>query len=120
MGGDAENMNCETCKDDQIEYNNSCFDLNDTLTKSFFIPKNNSISNCLEKFGLYIKEDSNECIPKPNEDEGYFISDTQNGILSKCHENCLSCKNGPIKNDTGKIKSMECIKCKDANNLKKK
>ena len=33
---------------------------------------------------------------------------------------CLSCKNGPIKNDTGRIKSMECIKCKDANNLKKK
>jgi hypothetical protein len=38
----------------------------------------------------------------------------------KCHENCLTCEQEPIKNDLGYITSMECTKCKDWNNMNKK
>ena len=110
-------MNCESCKDNQIKYNDSCYYINDSSIKSFYAPINNSfyVTNCYEKFGLYIKEDSNECIPLPREEEGYYISNIVTGLLSKCHENCLSCNNGPIKDDSGNIKSMECINCINSN-----
>ena len=115
--GNAEKMNCETCKDNQIKYNDSCYDINDSLNKSFYVQVNNSlyVTNCFEKFGLYIKEDSHECIPFPKEEEGYYISNNATGLLSKCHNNCFSCNNGPIKDYYGNIQSMECIKCKDSN-----
>ena len=72
MGGDAQKMNCETCKENQIKYNDSCFDIANNTTKSFYEPESNDsyITSCNEKFGKYIKEDSNECIHLPNEEEG--------------------------------------------------
>ena len=76
-------------------------------------------TSCYEKFGLYIKEDSNECIPLPNEEEGYYISNNKTGLLSKCHSNCLSCNNGPINDLSGNIQSMECKACKDSNESQK-
>ena len=115
-------MMCETCKENQIKYNFSCFDINDSSINSFYFTDNNAliiVTSCQEKFGLYIKENSNECIPLPDKNEGYYVSNTQTGLLSKCHDNCLSCSNGPIKDDSGNIQSMECIKCKDENNLEK-
>ena len=117
--GDAKEMNCETCKDNQIKYNNSCYDIANTSIKSFYEPEsnNNNSTSCFKKFGLYIKEDSNECIPLPKEEEGYFISNNVTGLLSKCHDNCLSCNNGPIKKDSSY--SMECIKCKVSNSSEK-
>ena len=121
--GDSQNMMCETCKENQIKYNNSCFNINDHSIKNFDIPENSDgltiATSCKESFGLYIKEDLNECIPLPDENEGYYISNTQTGLLSKCHDNCLSCSNGPIKEDSGNIQSMECIKCKDENSSEK-
>ena len=115
--GDAEKMNCATCKDNKIKYKDNCYDINNPSIKSFYEPKNNGfyITNCYEKFGLFIKENSNECIPLPIEEEGYYISNKVTDLLSKCHDNCLSCNNGPIKYDSGIIQSMECIKCKDSN-----
>ena len=119
--GNTQKMNCETCKENQIKYNDSCFNIFNDLMKIFYDPENkgNNITNCFEKYGLYIKEDSNECIPLPKEDEGYYVSNNETGILSKCHENCLSCYNGPFRNNLGNIQSMECINCKDSNNSEK-
>ena len=119
--GDAQKMNCEICKENQIKYNDSCFDIKNSSTKTFYEPESNNLitTNCYEKFGLYIKGDSNECIPLPKEEEGYYISNNETGLLSKCHENCFSCNNGPIKDSFGNILSMECNKCKDSNNTKK-
>ena len=119
--GNAQNMKCETCKEKQIRYNNSCFDIDDILIKSFYEPENGNMysTSCYEKFGLYIKEDSNECIPLPNEEEGYYISTNKTGLLSKCHSNCLSCNNGPINDLSGNIQSMECKACKDSNESQK-
>ena len=118
--GNGQNMSCQSCKENQIKYNNNCFEIKNNEIKSFLDPENDSmITNCFKKYGLYIKEDSNECIPFPIEDEGYFISNNETGLLSKCHDNCNSCNNGPIKDDSGIIKSMECLKCKDANKIEK-
>ena len=106
--GDNQKMNCETCKENQIKYDNNCFDIVEYSIKSFNYPENNNINNitnCYEKFGLYIKEDSNECIPLPKEKEGYYISNNQTGLLSKCHNNCLSCYG------EGNNENTNCIEC---------
>ena len=69
--GSPNDMKCETCKAEQIKYNNSCFDIDDSSIKSFNEPENEDIKNsCYEKFLLYIKENSYECIPLPSEEEG--------------------------------------------------
>ena len=113
-------MNCATCKENQIKYNDNCYEIDDPLKKTFLVPNdsdiNNQTSSCFQKFGLYIKEDFNECIPLPNDNEGYYLSFNETGLLSKCHDNCLSCYQGPLLDISGYIKSMECLKCKDSNN----
>ena len=119
--GNSQQMKCNLCKSNQIKYNDNCFDMYDSSLKIFYEPETNNyfLTSCKDKFDLYIKEDSNECIPLPEEDEGYYISNEEIGLLSKCHENCMSCKNGQIKNDMGYLFSMEYIKCKDSNNSQK-
>ena len=119
--GNAQNMKCETCKENQIKYNDSCFYIDNILIKSFYEPENEYMdtTSCYEKFRLYIKEDSNECIPLPNEEEGYYISNNKTGLLSKCHDNCLTCNNGPVNDLSGNIQSMECKTCKDSNDSQK-
>ena len=115
--GDAHEMKCLTCKDNQIKYNENCFYINNSSIKSFYVSENNNfyITSCFEEFEFYIKEDSNICIPLPNEEEGYYLSNNKTGLLSKCHDNCFSCSNGPIRNTSGNIQSMECNSCKDSN-----
>ena len=118
--GNFSNMNCITCKENHIKYNDNCFEINNSTIKSFFVTDDKkSISSCLQKFSLYIKEEFNECIPLPEEEEGYFIANNETVLLSKCHDNCFSCKNGPIYNTSGKIVSMECLKCKKLNSSEK-
>ena len=118
--GNSNNMKCDTCKINHIKYNDNCFKIYNSSLKNFYYPKNNDflISSCYQEFGLYIKEDSNECIHLADKDEGYYISNNETGLLSKCHDNCLSCNNGPTKNYAEHIESMECLKCKDSNNNK--
>ena len=120
-GGNSQKMNCDSCKENQIKYNDSCFDIFNNSIKTFILPENNknNISSCYEKFGLYIKEDLNECIPLTKEDEGYYISNNETGLLSKCHNNCFSCYKSPIFNNNGYLESMECILCKDSNSSQK-
>ena len=106
-GGDIQKMNCETCKEKQIKYNNNCYDIVDFSIKSFNYPENDNIYNitsCYEKFGLYIIEDSNECIPFIKKEDGYYISNNQTGLLSKCHINCYSCYG------EGNNENTNCIK----------
>ena len=118
--GNFNNMNCRTCKENHIKYNNNCFEINNSSIKSFFVTDDKtSISSCFEKFKWYIKEEFNECIPLPNEDEGYFITNNETGLLSKCHDNCFSCKKSPNKNTSGNIVSMECLICKESNSSEK-
>ena len=50
----------------------------------------------------------------------FFLIEESTNLFLKCHENCLTCEQEPIKNDLGYITSMECTKCKDWNNMNKK
>ena len=68
---------------------------------------------------MYIKQNTFECIPFPDQKEGYYLSNAETGLLSKCHDNCASCYQGPILDYLGYIESMECLKCKDFNNSNK-
>ena len=115
--GDHSDMKCLTCRDKYIKYKDNCYKILDTNSLRFYVPEENSvstISNCFDKFGLYIKENTYECIPLPDEKEGYFVSNKEAGILSKCHGNCLTCEKGE-KEEDGILISMECLECKDSN-----
>ena len=117
-GGNHNNMECETCKDDYIKYNNNCYKIKDSTKKTFYEPEdNNVVSSCKQKFGLYILEESNECIELPEIMEGYYISNSDTGIISKCHENCFSCNNGPKKDGQGNLESMECSESNDPQSM---
>ena len=117
--GNYSGMNCETCKENYIKYNDNCYEIIDASKKLFLISEGiGRVSSCFEMFSLYIKEDSNECI-NSSYLEGYYISNNKSGLLSKCHDNCLTCYQGPIKDNLGNIISMECLKCKDSNNSSK-
>ena len=59
--------------------------------------------NCSTLPNKYKKEDSFYCEDKP--EHGYYISDEENHIISKCHSDCLDCDGG--YNDTFK----NCTKC---------
>ena len=115
--GDHTDMKCLTCRDKYIKYKDNCYKILDTNSLRFYVSEENSvstISNCFDKFGLYIKENTYECIPLPDEKEGYFVSNKEAGILSKCHGNCLTCEKGE-KEEDGILISMECLECKDSN-----
>ena len=118
--GNSTNMKCETCKDNYIKYENNCYEIKNSKIKSFYDPENDNIeTSCYEKFKLYIKEDSNEYINYSEANEGYYISNNITGLISKCHENCLSCDNGIIKDISDNLISMECLLCKDSNDINK-
>ena len=117
--GNSTNMKCITCKINHIKYKNNCYQIENEIKKSFYDPEYNNESSCYEKFNLYIKEESNECIELPEKDEGYYISNNITGLLLKCHENCLSCNNSIITDSSTNLISMECLSCKDNNNINK-
>ena len=118
--GNEIDMECDSCKEEQIKYKNNCYNITNQTNKYFYDPESdNSKSSCKQKYNKYIKEDSNECIDLPGNDEGYYISNKETGVLSKCHENCLSCRNGLIYDNQKYLISMECSECKDSQNDKK-
>ena len=46
-----------------------------------------------------------------------FYSNNITGLLSKCHENCLSCDYSIIQDDSKNLMSMECLSCKDSHTM---
>jgi proprotein convertase subtilisin/kexin type 5 len=109
--GNNENMKCLKCKENYIRYENNCFRVEDPNSLSFYDPFTDSVSSCFQKYSMYIKENTFECIP--GIDNGYYIANLETGLLSKCHDNCLTCMTGK-KEENGKLISMECLKCKDS------
>ena len=58
--GNYNDMKCLTCSDDQIKYENNCFDIYDNKAKSFYNPLEYSeITSCLDLFDKYIIEYTN-------------------------------------------------------------
>jgi hypothetical protein len=89
--GDYINMNCETCLDNNaIKKGSNCYNVYDIKNKSFYDPENNSvITSCFQLFNYYIKENTNECIS--SFENGFYISNNNTGLVSKCHSKCRTC-----------------------------
>ena len=82
-------MNCDSCSDDKIIYNNECYVIYNEKEKSFYNPENElEITSCHELFGNYIKENTSICIDEI--EDGYFISNKKTGLLSRFDSNCIS------------------------------
>ena len=96
-------MLCTSCFDYDIKFGNNCYRIHDEENKLFYNPENNEITSCKEYKELYIKDDGNECIPKP--DYHYFISNDATGLLSSCDPNCITCYGKATET------SKNCIKC---------
>ena len=104
--GIATDMKCESCSNDKIIHEKECYIVNDPSIKSFYNPEDNSIiTSCYELHNEYIKEDTNICIP--NIDEGYYISNSLTGLLSRCDSNCKTCSQS----------STHCDSCNDGSFL---
>ena len=96
--GNSYNMSCLSCNTNYIKYNQNCYLINNINLGTFYDPDDNmKITNCYEKYGLYIKENSYECIPFP--ENGYYISNNETGLLSECYEPCLNCISGKSTNE---------------------
>ena len=96
-------MKCLSCSEDKIFYlydegnssNLNCFKIHDVISKTFYNPENNRITNCNELYNKYIKYNTTEYIDKP--DFGYFISNIMTGLLSPCHPSCQKCSRNYTK-----------------------
>ena len=103
--GDEYTMNCLSCKPNSIKYQSNCFLIHNDILKTFYIPDTNVISNCLDKYDLYIKEDEDTC--KPGIPEGYYLSNSQTGVISPCHPDCRTCVQKYTEDNT------KCTTCKN-------
>ena len=109
-------MHCTSCSDNKIKFKEECFIIHDNISKTFYNPDDpNKITSCYEYHKNYIKENENECIP--NIEKGYFVSNSTTGLLSKCHENCLSCNEEEERDSEGKLINMKCTECKDKDQM---
>ena len=89
-GGTPSDMKCDSCSNDKIIYGNECYEVVDNSIKSFYNPEDTSqITSCFELLHTYIKENTNTCIP--DIEEGYYLSNSQTGLLSQCDSNCKTC-----------------------------
>ena len=99
QSGTPSRMNCDSCFNNQIIHGNGCYNVHNDLIKSFFKPESSSeITSCKEYFGLYIKDDTYVCIE--DIEEGYFISNSITGLLSRCDSNCKTCSQSSIHCDS--------------------
>jgi len=71
--GNANNMKCLTCSNNQIKYKQNCFKINDNKIKSFKNPYTSKITSCLELYSRYIIENTYECIDKPEKGYTFLI-----------------------------------------------
>ena len=103
--GNSFEMKCLSCSKDDIFYsydkgntnNLNCFKSYDAISKTFYNPENNRITNCYELYNKYIIDNSTECIDKPK--FGYFISNITTGLLSPCHQLCQMCSKNYTKDN---------------------
>jgi hypothetical protein len=92
------NMFCDSCKENYIHYLKNCFQEYDPHTKSFYLPDNNGISSCYQSINYYIKENTYECISSIT--EGYFLSNSETGLISPCHQDCKTCSSNYTETNT--------------------
>ena len=97
-----------------VEYNGSCYDscpgrtrveCNDENQDNYKKCQNFNCSNPYEYYNYIQSGCTSDII-------GYFINDTDLGTIDKCHDDCLTCSEGP-KDD----KNTNCESCKDSKHL---
>ena len=94
--GNESEMKCESCPDGYIKHLKNCYKIANNEIKSFYKKgESGEVSSCLQSFNLYIKENTNECISMTIPTQGYFISNSDTGLISKCHSNCKTCSSKP-------------------------
>jgi len=108
--GNDDDMKCDSCYENNIYKINlnglkNCFRENNSNSKKFYLP-NEEISSCYEKYNYYIEENTYQCVEEMPENE-YFVSNTQTGLFSKCHEDCKKCSKIYIDNNSN------CDVCKN-------
>ena len=95
------------CKDiNRYEYNNICYE---ECPLHWTSDSNNICKLDCAGSGLFFNYEKTECI---NEiPEGYYLKDSVNKYIDKCHENCQTCEIGPTENNNN------CIKCKSTGSI---
>ena len=91
--GNDDNMQCKSCNDNNIKYNTNCYIEADSSQKTFYKPHSTTdITSCYQEFHAYIIENTYECIDSMP-DQGYYLSNTNTGLLVQCHPDCKTCSN---------------------------
>ena len=90
IGGKSTEMNCLTCKNNFK-----------------FYKKSNNCLNCKK----YVNYEQTGCIDEIP--EGYYLEDSNLGIIGKCHELCKTCEKGP--KNISDVEYMNCKECKFTN-----
>ena len=61
--GNADDMKCSSCPDNNIKYLKNCYEISNPSDKSFYDPEDNAkITSCFQLFTKYIKDNEYECI----------------------------------------------------------
>ena len=105
-------MKCDSCYENNIYKINinglkNCFRENNSNSKNFYLP-NEELSSCYEKYNYYIEENTYQCVEEMPENE-YYLSNSETGLFSKCHEDCKKCSKIYIDNNSN------CDVCKNEN-----
>ena len=90
IGGKSTEMNCLTCKNNFK-----------------FYKKTKNCLNCKK----YVNYEQTGCIDEIP--EGYYLEDSNLGIIGKCHELCKTCEKGP--KNISDVEYMNCKECKFTN-----
>ena len=88
--GNANDMKCTSCPDNNIKYLKNCYEISNPNDKSFYDPEDNAkITSCFQLHTKYIKDNAYECISEY--EENYYISNEVTGVVSECDSNCKTC-----------------------------
>ena len=105
QSGDINNMQCDSCKDNNIKYNKNCYIQYNSEQKTFYKAENTTeITSCFQLFHNYILENTFTCIDSPPS-TGYFLSNSNTGLYTKCHSDCKTCSNKSTTTSTN------CLTC---------
>ena len=93
---DGTNKCIKNCLEvDRYEYNNVCYS---QCPQYWTDTDENHICKLdCKRFNMFFNYEKTDCIssiPK-----GYYLENTENKILGKCHENCEECESGPTENN---------------------
>ena len=83
-------MKCESCNKNDITYLKNCYKEYNSKDKTFYYPQSTTdVTSCFKLLSKYIEENTYQCVDLP--ETGYFLANSNTGLLAKCHSNCSTC-----------------------------